>query len=242
MARRRTPPRRPPLRRAVRVLVWGLLAFLAASFYVEVRYLHRIRSRALAPRAPVALVFGAGLSAQGVPSPVLAERLDAAVALYREGKVGKLLLSGDNADRYHDETAAMRNYALEQGVRVQDLLVDRAGLSTYDSVVRAQQVYGVNRALLVTQRFHLSRALFIANALGMDAWGVAADGLGAGSPTASLRELLSRPMALAFVLARPHAAEPSPQAAKARSAPGVSAPHPSNDPGRSTAPPQSASP
>jgi SanA protein len=186
-------------------LALGLGAlFLAASFWVEVRYLHRIRSRALAPSAPVALVFGAGLAGPGVPSPVLAGRLDAAVALYRDGRVGRLLLSGDSA-RYHDETGAMRRYALARGVPEAALVVDRAGLSTYDSVLRAQQVFGVQRVILVTQRFHLSRALYIANALGMDAWGVSAGG-GTVPADYTLRELVSRPVALASVWARwPHA-------------------------------------
>lgn len=184
----------------LRVGIGGAVLFLAASFYVEFRYRGRIRSVADSPSAPVALVFGAGLAAQGTPSPILAERLDAAVALYREGKVEHLLLSGDNTARYHDETSAMRRYVLDKGIPAADVSHDWAGVSTYDSIVRAKGLYAVTHALLVTQRFHLPRALFIANSLGLEAEGVAADRTDRrGSPYA-LRELVSRPFALAQVL------------------------------------------
>jgi len=155
------------------------------------------------PEAPVALVFGAGLSSPGVPSPVLAARMDTAIALYREGKVSRLLLSGDNQSRYHDETGAMRRYALSKGVKPAHLQLDRLGLSTYDSVRRAQVLFGVERALLVTQRFHLPRALYLANGLGLDAWGVPADSEPDKPSPYAWRELVSRPMALAQVLTQP---------------------------------------
>jgi SanA protein len=199
--------RRPSLRAALRWTAFGLclaaLLLAGTSSYVELRYASRIVSPADAPEAPVALVFGAGLS-RSEPSPVLAERLDMAISLYRLGKVRKVLLSGDNADRYHVETTAMRRYAVEQGVPPSDVLEDDLGLSTYDSCARALHVFKLDRVLLVTQRFHLSRALFIANALGLDAYGVAADPDSRRRSSPYLvRELLSRPLALGMVLLRP---------------------------------------
>lgn len=201
--------RRPTLRAALRwtALGLGLLLLLvgATSLYVELRYASRIVPPAQAPVAPVALVFGAGLT-RSEPSPLLAERLDMAVALYRQGKVKRILVSGDNSDRYHDETEAMRRYAVEQGVPAGDLLADDWGLSTYDTCVRARQVFHLDRVLLVTQRFHLSRATFIANSVGLDAHGVPADAVERGSSPYALRELLSRPLALGMVLVRPEPA------------------------------------
>lgn len=188
------------LLRALLTLGVGLAAAtLALSFYVEWRYDARIVRAEEAPEAPVALVFGAGL-AQGAPSPVLAERLDAAYALWRAGKVERVLVSGDNAERYHDETLAMRRYLLRRGLPEDALQADLGGLSTYDSCVRARRHFGVQRALLVTQRFHLPRALFIANSVGLDAWGVPADAGRRGTRRYAVRELLSRPLALLMVL------------------------------------------
>src|SRR3954468_20028251 len=166
---------RPTLRRALRwtAVAAGLLValFAAASLYVDRRYASRIVAPAEAPASPVALVFGARLS-RSEPSPLLAERLDMAIALYRQGKVKRILVSGDNSDRYHDETEAMRRYAVEQGVPAGDLLADDWGLSTYDSCVRAKEVFHLDQVLLVTQRIHLPRATFIANSVGLDARGV----------------------------------------------------------------------
>ena len=151
------------------------------------------------PHAPVALVFGAGLASRGEPSKILAERIDAAIRLYRTGKVERLLLSGDNSERYHDETRAMRRYALEQGLAPEALLRDVAGVSTYDSCYRAKQLFGVRRAILVTQAFHLPRALFIANSLGIDAYGIAAQPAAKNHPLDELREFFARPLALVRV-------------------------------------------
>jgi SanA protein len=134
---------------------------------------------------------------------MLAERLDTAVELYRIGKVEKVLLSGDNSLRSHDETNAMRRYAVQRGIPPDALFGDSAGFSTYDSCFRAKELFGVSRAILVTQGFHLPRALFIANSLGIDADGVAADDSAFGPLVYEGRELFSRALALAMVVAKP---------------------------------------
>lgn len=193
------------LKTACAALAAGAAAFALASVYVDLRYRDRMVSLADAPPSPVVLVYGAGLARGPSPSRILAERLDAALALYQAGKVQKLLLSGDDTDRFHDETAAMRRYAIERGVPAEDVLGDDAGLSTYDSTIRAREVFGVRRALLVTQKFHLPRALYIANGIGIDAYGVAADEGKKPGSTYALRELISRPVAFAMVLLRPKA-------------------------------------
>ncbi len=187
------------MRRGVLAGVLALLGAFALSHFVQVRYEDRIIPRSAAPQAPVALVFGAGLAPGGVPSAVLAQRLDTAIALWKAGRVQSVLVSGDNSDRFHDETHAMRRYLLERGLPETAVRGDDSGLSTYDSCVRAFTVFEVRKALLVTQRFHLPRALFIANSVGMDAWGVAAD---EGQPSTrryAVREMFSRVLALAMV-------------------------------------------
>jgi vancomycin permeability regulator SanA len=187
------------LRRGLLGSALALAAVVAVSHFVKVRYEDRIVPLSAAPEAPVVLVFGAGLAPGGVPSPVLAQRLDTAIALWKGGKAQAVLVSGDNSDRFHDETRAMRRYVLQHGLPEQAVLGDDSGLSTYDSCVRAFTVFKVRKALLVTQRFHLPRALYIANSVGMDAWGVAAD---EGLPSTrryAVREMFSRVLALVMV-------------------------------------------
>jgi len=192
------------LRWVLFLLTAGVLTAVVASVYVEYRWEERVFTATDVPEAPVALVFGAGLrGANQVPSPMLAERIDAAVALYQAGKVKALLVSGDNSDRTHDETRAMRRYAIAKGVPSRHVVADYAGLSTYDSIYRAHAIFGVERAILVTQRFHLPRAVFIARSLGLDAFGVAADEERQRHAPYPFRELLARPWALALVLTRP---------------------------------------
>jgi SanA protein len=127
------------------------------------------------PSAPVAIVFGAGLYRDGTPMPVLADRVSTAVDLYKAGKVGKLLLTGDNRFPEHNEPEAMRRLALSLGVPEADLVNDYAGQRTYDSCYRAGFVFQVKRAILVSQDFHLPRAIYLCDQLGIESVGVAAD-------------------------------------------------------------------
>ncbi|MGC9502943.1 MAG: SanA/YdcF family protein [Baaleninema sp.] len=120
---------------------------------------------------PVAIVFGAGVWDDGTPTPMLADRVLAGVALYQRGTVEKLLMSGDNRSPDYNEVDAMRRYAEARGVPREDIWLDRLGLSTYDTCVRAQREFGIDRAVLVTQRYHLPRAVYIARHLGIDAVG-----------------------------------------------------------------------
>lgn len=127
-----------------------------------------------APSAPVAIVFGAGYSGH-VLSPVLADRVRAGVDLYHAGKVRKLLMTGDNGRAGYSEPDAMKAAAVRMGVPAADILCDYAGFHTYDSLYRAREIFGVRRALLVTQTYHLHRALYTATHLGLDVAGVAAE-------------------------------------------------------------------
>ncbi|MFO7900888.1 MAG: ElyC/SanA/YdcF family protein [Planctomycetota bacterium] len=152
----------------------GACAVLANHAVVSA-YPDAIRREAEAvPGRPVAIVFGARAWGDA-PSLVLRDRLDAGIRLYRMGKVEKLLMSGDHGQTEYDEVAAMRAYALEQGVPAEDVFLDHAGFRTYATLYRARDVFGVRSAILVTQAFHLPRAVYTARRLGIDAVGLVAD-------------------------------------------------------------------
>ena len=130
----------------------------------------RVKTAGTVDPSHVAIVFGAGLRRDGMPSSVLRDRVATASDLYLSGKVGMLLMSGQSP-----EPAAMRDFAIGLGVPDTDILLDNGGLRTYDSCYRAAQTFGIQEAILVTQGFHLPRALYVCNALGVPAQGVAAD-------------------------------------------------------------------
>ena len=123
----------------------------------------------------VAIVFGASVYSNGDLSPTLEERVETAITLYKAGKVDRILVSGDNRHPSYNEPRAMQDYLASHAVAPRDIVVDYAGRSTYDTCLRAKEIFGLGRAVLVTQRFHLSRALYLANGLGLDALGVATD-------------------------------------------------------------------
>jgi vancomycin permeability regulator SanA len=127
------------------------------------------------PKNHVALVFGAGLNRAGGPSAMLYDRVATAADLYRDGKVDKVLMTGDNSTVNYNEVEVMRQTALQLGVEDQDIVLDYAGFNSWDSCYRAKEVFGLDDATLVTQRFHLPRVLHVCNRLGVNSVGVAAD-------------------------------------------------------------------
>jgi SanA protein len=127
------------------------------------------------PARKVALVPGCRVFTDGTPSPALADRLTAARELYLAGKVRKILASGDHRAPEYDETNAMRTWLVERGVPSDEIYLDHAGLRTLDTMQRAARVFGVESAVVCTQRFHLPRAVFLARRSGIDAVGVVAD-------------------------------------------------------------------
>lgn len=159
------------------VLLLGLNGYVLASTQGQ-----NFDNLTSVPSERVALVFGAGIRADGRLTRVLADRVEAAVALYQAGRVQKLLFSGDNSSSYYDEVSAMRRYAIERGVQAEDITLDYAGFSTYESCYRAQAIFEVREAILITQRYHLPRALYTCQHLGVEAvgygvedWGVYPD-------------------------------------------------------------------
>ena len=153
----------------------GLPALLLPRLITMIYSASRVYTVESAPARRVAIVFGAGLTRAGQPTLILQDRVRTAAQLYWSGKVEKLLMSGDNQGIAHDEPGAMRNYALALGVPSEAIVLDNSGDRTYDTCYRARAVFGLDAALLVTQQFHLPRALFLCNMLGIQAVGVQAD-------------------------------------------------------------------
>ena len=152
----------------------GLLVLIVPRVVTTVYAWTRIYTLEAVPSEHIAIVFGAGLDRQGQATSILRDRVQTAAQLYLSGKVQKLLMSGDNRTVDHNEPEAMRQYALSLGVPDSAMVLDYAGRSTYDTCYRAHAIFGLDSAVLVTQQFHLPRALFLCNALGVRALGVAA--------------------------------------------------------------------
>ncbi|HMV85373.1 MAG TPA: ElyC/SanA/YdcF family protein [Blastocatellia bacterium] len=126
-------------------------------------------------RPRVAIVFGASVYGNGDLSPILEDRVDTAIELYRARKVDRILVSGDNRHASYNEPKAMQDYLITHAVAAKDVIVDYGGRSTYETCLRAKDIFGLERAVLVSQGYHLPRALYIANQLGLDAVGMAGD-------------------------------------------------------------------
>lgn len=153
------------------------------------------------PPAYVVIVPGASVLRNGTPSDILADRLTVAASLYATGKAEKVLVSGDNGQEGYDEVNVMRRFLLDKDVAPEDIFLDHAGFDTYDTMYRARHVFGITDAIVVTQRYHLYRALFVASHLGINATGVSSDLQPyIKQPWFSARETLSRVKAVVDVL------------------------------------------
>jgi SanA protein len=157
---------------------------------------------ARAPHAEVALVLGAGVQPNGQPSAMLADRLDAAARLYRDRRVDRILVSGDHSRLDYDEVNAMRRELVRRGIPDGDIFTDHAGFDTWSSMVRARKVFEVHSAIVVTQGFHMARALWLGTRAGLDVHGLAADrsGYGIEGRKSDLREVLARVKAVEDVV------------------------------------------
>lgn len=170
-----TRPRRPVLR-VVGALVAlagiGALAIGGPALWTRAMASDRNLTAEQASAKDVAIIFGAEMYPSGRPSPYLKARLDLGVRLYELGKAKVLIVSGDNAPEHNHESTNMKAYLVRQGVPAERVVEDEFGLDTYDTCVRARDVFGVTDALLVSQRYHLHRAVATCRAVGVDAVGV----------------------------------------------------------------------
>lgn len=166
-------------------LIFGINAWVKAS--VDERILTSEEAAKL-PDVDCILVLGCRTG-----SDMLGDRLRRGVELYGQGAAPKLLMSGDHGTADYDEVYAMKAFAIEQGILSADVFMDHAGFSTYESIYRAKEIFGADRILIVTQEYHLYRALYIAEKLGVEAWGVSADYREyAGQTGRDIREVLAR--------------------------------------------------
>ena len=178
------------------IVILGLCLLFGIDFYVR----SNTKDRIISPEdvssvsdADCILVLGAGIRTDGSPSPMLQDRLNTGIALYQNGAAPKLLMSGDHGREDYNEVQTMKDITLEQGVPSEDVFMDHAGFSTYDSLYRARDVFQARKVIIVTQKYHLYRALYIARSLGLDAWGVSADTRRyRGQSQRDFREILAR--------------------------------------------------
>ena len=161
--------------RFVQAVLLSLILLLVPVLLIRFSLIGVMYSAQDAPKSDVAIVLGASVMG-GMPSPVLAERADAAIDLYQKGKVSKILVTGDNGALSHDEVTPVRKYLLAAGIPAHDIFLDHAGFDTYSSMYRARSVFEVKSAAIVTQDFHEPRAVFVARTMGIDAIGVVAIG------------------------------------------------------------------
>lgn len=186
-----------------------LIPIISTGYINLVTIGDRYRESAQIPHEDVAIVFGAGLSADGTPSPMLADRVESGVKLYQSGRIRKLLMTGDNSRISYNEVVAMKRFAHDLGVPIRDITLDYAGFSTYESCYRAHKVFDVHRAVVITQNYHLPRAVYTCRRLGVNAVGLGTPdreiyGLRGMIPYL-LREMLANVKALSEIhLTRPH--------------------------------------
>jgi vancomycin permeability regulator SanA len=156
-------------------ILLGAVVLILPRLITALYAIPRRYSTQSAPSSPAAIVFGAGLWRDGTPTTVLRDRIATASELYFTGKVQKIVMSGDNRYLDYNEPGAMREYALSLGVPENAIVLDYAGRRTYDTCYRARAIFGLDNVILVTQGFHLPRALYTCNSLGLRASGVPSD-------------------------------------------------------------------
>lgn len=200
------------LKLALAIVVLAVAFVVVANVYVIASTRDDVRTVAQLEGvgSDAVVVLGASVFADGTPSDILADRLEVACDLYKAGAARSIIVSGDNRDAHYNESDAMKDYCVSLGVPAEAVYVDHAGYDTYSSMYRAHYVYGAQSVIVVTQAYHLYRALASAQGLGMDALGVAADkGTYDNQLAYSLREIPARTKDFAQTLLRIPPAEPT---------------------------------
>ena len=177
------------------ILLILFITIFVINAYVKNLVKDRIISaeEAVSLNADCIIVLGAGVRADGTPSPMLQDRLLQGIALYNMGVSDRLLMSGDNTKKGYDEVNTMKQYAIRKGIISEDIFMDHAGISTYDSIYRAKEIFQAEKLIIVTQEYHLYRALYISDSLGVEAYGVsAAPTIYAGQKLREAREIIAR--------------------------------------------------
>ena len=171
----------------------GFIILFLINFWVIASTKNQIISLNDVNDSDCILVLGAGVWQNNQPSPMLKDRLDRSVDLFEKGVAPYLVMSGDHGQKNYDEVNVMKDYAKDAGIDSNLIYMDHAGFSTYESLYRLKYIFKAERVIIVTQKYHLYRALYIANALGLDAVGVSAQEINYGGQSVrDLREILAR--------------------------------------------------
>lgn len=163
------------------MFIFGILIFIVSGSILLIdQYVQRTGSKYITgseevPKADAILVLGAYVFSDGTVSCMLNDRLTEAYELYKSGKADKILVSGDHGRKDYDEVNAMKKFLIEQNIPEKDVFMDHAGFNTYESIYRARDIFQVKKVIIVTQEYHLMRAVFIARELGLEAFGIASD-------------------------------------------------------------------
>ena len=172
-----------------------IVIILGINFYVKISTKKQIINKDEYPELydiDCIIVLGAGVWGDK-PSPMLEDRLLEGINLYKNNVSNKILMSGDHSRKEYDEVNIMKNYAIEKGIPSENIFMDHAGFSTYESIYRAKEIFKAKKVVIVTQKYHLYRALYIANKLGLEAYGVNSDPRQyVGATYRELREILAR--------------------------------------------------
>lgn len=199
------------VRKLVRILLVlamaGCLVLFLVNLYIikkEDRYIVTADQAKAFDEVDCIMVLGCGVRPDGSPSGMLSDRLDQGISLYNSGVSDRLLMSGDHGKVNYDEVNLMKQVAIDQGVPSENIFMDHAGFSTYESMYRARDIFQVKKIVIVTQKYHMYRALYVAQAMGMEAYGVPSDPRTyGGQRMRDLRELLARPKDMLYTLVMP---------------------------------------
>ena len=172
--------------------VFGLIALVSVNYYVtSITKKHIYNSIRRFPKNDVGIIFGAGINGDR-PSKYLKDRLDAGILLYKAKRINKILLSGDNGRQEYDELTVVKNYCFRHGVDTAKIFIDYAGFDTYSTMYRAKHIFKIKRATLISQKYHLNRAIYIGQQLGIKPVGYSANkGEYKGYVYVTFREYLS---------------------------------------------------
>ena len=175
------------------ILLTVFIYAMGINYYVKYTVMDRIKDIDKVESIDTLIVLGAKVHEDGRLSLMLKDRLDKTIEVYNKLDIKNVIVSGDSEHKNYDETTKMKEYLINNGISEEDIIVDIYGLSTYDSIYRLKNIYDVNKAIIITQKYHLYRSLYIADSLGIDAYGVPASGEDYfGQTSREIREILAR--------------------------------------------------
>ena len=187
------------INRMIKIMIIGIIILMIAIFSLNIYVVNNTKNEIVKEEnvsniegVDCILILGAGIWGDK-PSPMLEDRLKEGIVLYKQGTTKKIIMSGDHSREDYDEVKIMKEYAESEGVSSEDIFMDHAGFSSYDSVYRAKEIFGVQKMIIVTQKYHLYRSLYIAKKLGIEAYGIESNlRTYPGQVFREIREILAR--------------------------------------------------